>query len=299
MRLCRAIGRLRWLRLGLRRRLVRALFPPGASPSIPFEVPYHGMAYRGDIANAQEWHVYFFGGYELKESALIADLLAAMPGAVALDIGANLGGHAYTMAAGAVRVHAFEPFGPLADQIEEQLGRNHIGNVTVHRIGLGELDEDRSYFLDLASTNSGTGSFLAEHTGADAVACLPVRRGDTILEGVAPDFVKIDIEGFEAPALVGLRETLARGRPAILMEVTESSAALCESHGGLEAILPFGYTLYRVCNPDHFLGLFPLGEYRLRPIARLQPEPASHNVLIVPEGSPLNVARLARTNRNR
>ena len=88
-----------------------AFFPVSAGKSIKFSVPYHGMMYDGDTAVAQEWHVFFFGGYELAEAAMMNDLLPLMSAPVAFDIGANLGGHSFVMSRHAEKVHAFEPYG--------------------------------------------------------------------------------------------------------------------------------------------------------------------------------------------
>lgn len=287
-RLARLLGHMPYLRLGLRRRLVKALAAHDKVPPASFEAAHFGGLYRGDIANAQEWHVYFFGGYELKELALIRDVLTRIDSPVALDIGGNLGGHSLTMARYASQVHTFEPFPPLASRIEQLMALNGRSNVAVHVVGLGAEAAKLDYHLDTESRNQGTGSFLADHTDSAVAATLDVVRGDSYLEGKLDrlDFIKIDIEGFEAPALAGLAETLRRFAPVVMMEVTESSAKLIEEFGGLAALLPFAHRLWEIENPAYPLGILQTREYRLAPIAQFAPRRASYNLLIVPDEAP-------------
>jgi FkbM family methyltransferase len=60
---------------------------------------------------------------------------------------------------------------------------------------------------------------------------VPVRRLDGL--ELAPSFVKIDVEGFELPVLRGLRETLVRHRPLVLLERSAGFADVCAFLGGL------------------------------------------------------------------
>lgn len=282
-RLLRAIGTTRWLRLGLRRRIVRLFYPIESGKAFEFSVPYHGVEYRGSTSVAQEWHVYFFGGYELSEAAMIGDLLKLIPSPTTFDIGANLGGHSFVMTGVAKEVHAFEPYGPLADTIEERATSNDVTNLVLHRFGLGEKNEVLSYFWDDTSNNSGTGSFSADHSkGSKTVANLDVRKGDDC-DLPLPQFVKIDVEGFEAMALSGLSETLSKAKPIIMMEVTESSWKVFGDYGGLKAVLKYPFSVFEICRPKPFLLFFQFGRYRLKPNENIHPRRSSFNVLLVPK----------------
>lgn len=279
----RAIGTTSKLRLGVRRRVVARFFSADKSPSYEFDVPYHGSRYKGNINVSQDWHVFFFGGYELKEVALVQAVLAALDKPVVMDVGANLGGHSLAMAPHAGEIHAFEPFQPLADRVKAQAARNSCSNIVVYEFGLGNENSEMEYYLDTASANSGTGSFFADHADAPRAAMLQVVRGDEWAGERTIDFVKVDVEGFEGFVLAGLRETLARNKPFILMEVTETSMRTIEALQGLAALIPFAFRLYEVCNPTYHLGLFQSKTYQLSRLEKIAPRKASFNVLIVPD----------------
>jgi len=51
---------------------------------------------------------------------------------------------------------------------------------------------------------------------------MEVRPLDDILAGRKPDIIKIDVEGGEALVLAGMRETLAKHRPLVLMEYSDN-----------------------------------------------------------------------------
>jgi FkbM family methyltransferase len=67
---------------------------------------------------------------------------------------------------------------------------------------------------------------------------VPVRRLDGL--GLAPGFVKLDVEGFELEVLRGLRETIERTRPVVLVERSASFDEVSEFLGRY-AYRPFAY----------------------------------------------------------
>lgn len=69
----------------------------------------------------------------------------------------------------------------------------------------------------------------AQNIGAAAMVPgegqLEVWRGDDLLQGVTPDFIKIDVEGAELAALRGLSAVIAQHRPNLFVEVAEDNDA--------------------------------------------------------------------------
>lgn len=286
MRAMRALGTQQWLRLGLRRRAVKAFFPEGSVPERRFSVPFRGYRYEGSFASNIDWQVFFFGGYELAELDLIEDVTAAIKDCVSLDVGANTGQHALVMARHSRAVHAFEPFPPVRALAQGHFARNGLDHVVLHPFGLAAEARKAIYRFNSRSRNLGTGSFVSSHnSSADTEVELEILRGDDWFAGSGLsgiDFVKIDVEGFEAEVVAGLQDTLATHQPVMMVEVTQSAAEGFERRGGLSALLPYPVSLFRVLKPLPRAVVFGAGGYRLLKIDEPKAESTSYNLLIVP-----------------
>ncbi len=127
---------------------------------------------------------------------------------VVLDIGANIGVTTNIFAERAGQVHAFEP-SPRALGL---LKANARSNVTVHSVALSDYHgvaffEERDS-LDISS--------FSDH-GIE----VPVRTVDSF--DLKPDFIKIDVEGFEPQVLRGAKVTLGHS-PVVMFEALSTEA---------------------------------------------------------------------------
>lgn len=157
--------------------------------------------------------------YEEPELAVIK---AHFPqGGTFVDIGANIGNHSLFVAAFCQpgRIIPFEP-NPLAYKLL-------VANVALN--GFHDLFDLRHVGLGLSDTKA-TGFAMSEQRknlgGARMQAGegdIQTVTGDEALEGVTPDFLKIDVEGMEMMALRGLTETIKRASPTILIEVDQQN----------------------------------------------------------------------------
>jgi FkbM family methyltransferase len=168
-------------------------------------------------------------GWEPEETSFFISRLRA--GDVVLDIGANIGW--FTLVAAkhigpAGQVHAFEPRPETARMLKRTIADNNLQSM-IHVWEYALSDKAGELYLTWGSnTDNPGGSFLsgtqgsdirpAGHDAARVIAC----RLDDILPGIAPDIVKIDVEGAEPMALAGAKEALARKRPTILSELFPS-----------------------------------------------------------------------------
>ena len=271
-------------------------------PSAPtaFQVQSDGFVFVGETGNFLDDNVYLFGAYERPELYLLRDVLTQMRGdeGVFLDVGANVGHHALYMAQYARKVHAVEPFPPVLARMDAMIEVNRARNVTVHRVGFSNAPGALPFYAP-SDDFQGNGSFDAAFAmDAERTIELPLVVGDAWLHdrGITRvDLIKIDIEGFERYGLEGLRQTLERDRPAVVMELNNAEGGFA-SMEQIRATFPEGYAMYEVEAPQGGrVDLFGIalgwsmyvygprlnGEYALRPFnGEFAPQ---RNVLIAPD----------------
>lgn len=153
---------------------------------------------------------------------------AVSPGMVALDIGANVG--AYSMLLGqwvgpAGHVFAFEPAPQAFNGLVRHIRLNGLNDV-VRPLGaaVGERETQAEFLI---MKTSGEGRLAASGDGEAARLTVPVVTIDDFCarEGIDPDFIKIDVEGWEEAVLRGARETIRRrGRSLALFVEMHPSA---------------------------------------------------------------------------
>ena len=139
------------------------------------------------------------------------------------DVGANIGHHALFMSSHADRVFSFEPFSVVRNEMERKLARAGVSNVTIFPVALGDKNENAS-FSPPTGANQGTGtlgSALPDNASADTISVKVVRGDDFFAANNLPpiSLLKLDVEGYEAQALEGLRQVIWRDRPPIFMEL--------------------------------------------------------------------------------
>lgn len=175
-----------------------------------------------------------------REFALIPFLCA--PEKTSIDAGANVGTWTWMMAQHSKEVHAFEPNPKNISKLRRNVGK--LKNATVHGIALS--DRGGEAILRIPSGSKGhsnqRASLSTVAVGDDqAFTALRVeqkRLDDCGLRNVG--FIKIDVEGFELTLLEGARETIARERPNLLIEIEEAhtKAPINES---VQHVVELGY----------------------------------------------------------
>jgi FkbM family methyltransferase len=152
---------------------------------------------------------------------------AAVPGMVALDIGANVGAYAMLLgmwAGPAGRVFAFEPAPSSYRGLVEHVRLNGLGNVVrTLQLAIGDSEKHADFVLGPSAGESRLALPDEPTTGRLTVPVVTI-DGFCRREGIAPDFIKIDVEGWELAVLRGARETIRRrgSRLALFVEMHPS-----------------------------------------------------------------------------
>jgi FkbM family methyltransferase len=191
---------------------------------------------------------FFFGAWEKPILHFMRDVMNASQDKqkIFVDVGANVGQHSMFMSRYSTAVHAFEPYEPVLKRFRSMIESNRITNIIVHPVGLGNAYSKMKFYKP-PQMNTGTGSFVEGFlAGNSPYDELEIVRGEDALEkasAAAVTLIKVDIEGFEKPALEGLRRVIENSRPVVVFEMTlaRSNSFAFKNREELQAAFPKDY----------------------------------------------------------
>ncbi len=211
-------------------------------------------------------HLFTQGQWENGAAALTQVFLAGIDTPLVLDIGANLGAYAVPVAKALMQaggsVIAVEAQRIVYYQLCGNVFLNQLDNVTALHLAIGHergtLDLPRPNYA--AMGNVGGFSIeqkFREHNGTQAamtgeterVQMLPL---DELEVPRAPDFIKIDVEGFELNVLQGAKRFLARHNfPPLLFEAWSEEWFAEDKLKLLGFVQSLGYAITPLLGYDH------------------------------------------------
>jgi FkbM family methyltransferase len=185
--------------------------------------------------------VYLSGLYEPATTAVLRKLLRK--GDTFVDVGANIG--LFTMIASRCvgrsgRVLAFEPSRREFTTLRYHIDHNGLENAQALQVALGSYDGTATlHVADAvhAGLNTIEDRFIYQGVGEAYRETVPVMRLDDVVEqhGISRvDMIKIDVEGAEHRVIAGARQTIARHRPTLVLEIT--GPALAPENAGRTSI---------------------------------------------------------------
>jgi FkbM family methyltransferase len=191
----------------------------GRGKGIPWEI--NGVTYRVD-----PHHRHRLGqNYDAPVAAFLRDRIRA--GAVCVDVGANVGVYVLQFAhwsGESGRVVAFEPNPSARVVLEKHVRMNALARrVRVVPAAVGEASGEAILYAAEADGMSRLGEPNKALAGRTLELTVPVVTLDDYCasEGLEPDWLFIDIEGFEIAALAGARALIERrrGKLGIIVEM--------------------------------------------------------------------------------
>ena len=149
---------------------------------------------------------------------------AADPGGTLFDIGAHCGliSALWCAARPENRVFSFEPSPALSRRLAEIRDLNRFGDrMQLNQVGIGEAKGSTTMLVDPVGGFVQSVHFDNTMWGAPESIDIQIEtiEGASAARGVVPDFIKLDIEGYEYEALKGSAFFLARNRPVIFLEL--------------------------------------------------------------------------------
>ena len=167
------------------------------------------------------------------------------PGAVVIDIGANLGEWTVPLARAvgpAGRVLAIEPVPRTAAALEATLAANALRHAEVLRCAVSDHDGSAELAMPIVTSariDTGTARVGPACAGHEALR-VPLRRLDSLAAELRLDrldLIKIDVEGHEHQVLDGTAGILARWRPVLVVETGhEAKGSRAAIHDRLQAL---------------------------------------------------------------
>lgn len=249
-RFCYFLWRQKLLPLRLARVVYKRLSNAGQAPDHPFVTDFFGIRYHGNLHNNVDFNIYFYGAFEKPLLYFLRDTIKnlAPSNPLFIDIGANVGQHSLFMSSVGCQVHSFEPFVTVRERLLLQIEKNQLSTITVHPLGLSNENSKLPFFAPTGQ-NEGIGSFDESTTskGNVYIGELELVKGDDYLrtQNISDiDLIKMDVEGFEKPALEGLRLTLRHSRPVLVCEITYGKSLSFTSIEELLSYLPEEYVLF-------------------------------------------------------
>jgi FkbM family methyltransferase len=225
----------------------------GMAPDIAFETDFFGLEYSGHLSNNIEYNIYRYGAFEKPLLFFLQDTMrklqsSAPSESIFYDIGANIGQHSLFMSRITNEVHSFEPYSVVSCKLEEHISKNQIKNITLHKVGLSKEDELMEFFAPTGH-NQGIGSFDTStiEKGNIPSGKLNLVNGDSYIEKLklpSIGIMKMDVEGFEKNALLGLHQTLKKDRPIIVCEISYGNELSFASHQEFKETIPNDYKFF-------------------------------------------------------
>lgn len=191
------------------------------------------------------------------EYELLSNFIDYIPAnSIIYDVGANIGNHTvfFSKYLKPRKIYTFEPETTVYKLLIANIDRNNLKDIETYNFAIGEKD------------GVGTLSIDEKNMGASKVSI--TEEGQVVIKSLdsldieLPDFVKIDVEGFELDVLLGMKEILTNKKPIMWIEIFDDNKKAVD-----EFLRKYHYVLvdrwldnyiYLPVAEEHYISLFEL-----------------------------------------
>lgn len=157
--------------------------------------------------------------FEPEMTAIFQALI--QPDMVVADVGANIGMTSMLFSQLARKTFAFEPAPSTFALLRSNLDRNEITNVQAHNLGMGDQPERQTITFAPSNRSGGFVSDTLTLAAGHVTETIEIDTLDRFFQDNTeqPDFIKMDVEGFEPRVLRGAGALLAAKKPTVVLEL--------------------------------------------------------------------------------
>ena len=145
---------------------------------------------------------------------------------VILDIGANYGFISLALQTNlneTTMIHSFEPHPAIFKTFQKSVFENKMNNITLNNVAIGS--EDCDIVLNLYGQTS---NILGSNENIKGKVTIEQINLDNyiLVNNIQPNFIKIDVDGYEMNVLKGLRQTITKFKPIMVIETNDDYEVL-------------------------------------------------------------------------
>jgi len=143
-----------------------------------------------------------------------------------LDIGANYGFISLAFQSNLEKktsIYSFEPHPEIVKVFKESVIKNKINNIVIENVAVGNIN--KSIMINLYRQTSNIldiGNNVVKRALINQI-----KLDDYLMErNIVPNFIKIDVDGYELEVLEGLKATIEKYKPIMVVETNENQDVL-------------------------------------------------------------------------
>lgn len=169
---------------------------------------------------------------------------------IAIDVGAHIGYWAKDLASKFKHVYCFEPKQEHIECLERNL-KTH-SNITIYPFALGHLDTDIKMCIGGKQWNTGSYSVAHKKIENRHLSTHQMKTLDSL--NLKPDYIKIDVEGYEFFVIKGGLKTIKESKPVMVIEQKGGAKEFGKDKGAaVKALQKFGMKMHTRVHADFIM----------------------------------------------